>query len=560
VLDSLPVAPVSRSRRVQVGLGVRYAFLDELEVRSRAGLNELDFVEVCPENYMRRGGDVPRALFSIAERLPVITHGLTMGLGNLEPPDPEYLATLRGFLDRVGARAHSDHLSFGSARGRYAHDLLPLPFTEEAVRHAAARTRSAAEELGRPMLVENVTFYLHPARAVLSEGEFVSAVVREADAALLLDVNNVWVNAQNFGLDPRALLAAMPLDRVARIHVAGHTHVAWAGRLIDTHGAPVAEPVFDLLRLALERTGPVPIVLERDTNIPTLDDLLAEVRVIRGIAEAVQVREPPSPTTQPTRRVPEVGGRLADLMETLLRTIEAPATVALEGAFVELDATTRGLYRRLVRGGLEEAVRAQLPLAAEFRGEVFGRDVDAWLDQDGLPRSPYLRDAARAFLSFIEPRWREDALEWLADLARFEVLGFEVAAAREELPPFDEALAVERAVVLGGAPVVERYAFAVHEADVGAPPRPLPTRLLRYRDGEGVVRTLLLSEVAELLLRELIHGTPLGEALPRACSAAGAALGPETLAETSTFLADLAERGVLLGAAVAPEAARMPPA
>jgi uncharacterized protein (UPF0276 family) len=558
-----------------VGLGVRYAFLDELEARVAEGLAELDFVEVCPENYMRRGGDVPRALFAISERLPVLTHGLTMTLGNLEPPAPEYLTTLRQFLDRIGARSHSDHLCFGAAHGRHAHDLLPLPFTEAAVRHAASRTRQAAEDLGRPVVLENVTFYLHPGRAELSEGEFVSAVVREAGAELLLDVNNVWVNAKNFGLDPRELLASMPLDRVAQIHVAGHTHVGWAGRLIDTHGAPISEPVFDLLRYALERTGPVPIVLERDANVPPLDELLAEVRVIRAIAEDVEGRARPAPESSPARLpAPEVGSsaRLEAVMGTLLRTIEAPAGRVEEVlqakalspedrvAFAALDSTTIGLYRRLVRGGLVDAVRAQLPLAAHFRGEPFAADVDGWIDREGLPRTAYLRDAARAFVTFIGPAWRAASLAWLAELAQFEVLGFEVAAATEEPAPFLDALDVDRPVVFAGAPALERYDFAVQEADVERPPHRASTRILRYRDADGAVRTLLLSEVADLLLRELLAGEVLGKALARACAAAGASLGPDTLAETSAFLADLADRGVLLGAAVPLEPARMPPA
>jgi uncharacterized protein (UPF0276 family) len=557
-----------------VGLGLRYAFRDELEARTSSGLDELDFVEVCPENYMRRGGDVPRALFAIAEKLPVLTHGLTMALGNLEPPTPDYLRTLRGFLDRLQVQFHSDHLCFGAAHGRHTHDLLPLPFTGEAVRHAASRTRRAAEELGRRMVLENVTYYLHPGRAELSEGEFVSAVVREADAELLLDVNNVWVNANNFGLDPRELLASMPLDRVAQIHVAGHTHVGWAGRLIDTHGAPVAEPVFDLLRFALECTGPVPIVLERDTHVPPLDELLAEVRVLRSIAEEVAGRAQASKAPPLERRPPEVGqaGRMEVVMETLLRTIEAPsaeveAALGAEGlapedraALAALDGTTRGLYRRLVRGGLADAVRVQLPVAAHLRGAAFASDVERWLDHEGLPRTAYVRDAARAFVTFVEAGWRAASLDWLAELARFEVLGFEVAASPEEPLPFREALDVDRPVVFDGAPAVERYDFAVHEAEVGSPPRKAQTRLLRYRDADGVVRTLLLSELADLLLRELLAGESLGGALARACSAAGAALGPETLAETSAFLADLAERGVLLGAAVSPEAARMRPA
>jgi uncharacterized protein (UPF0276 family) len=271
-----------------VGLGLRWAFLDEVLANVRTGAAPLavDFFEVSPENYMRRSGFVPAALAEVGERYPLSSHGLTMSLGGVDPMNDAYFAELRNFVAATNAPFHSDHLCFGGADGRLVHDLLPLPFIEEAVTHVAARAREARDRLGCPLAIENISYYVSPGAADMSEATFISSVLEEADLGLLLDVNNVAVNAQNFGFDAERFIAELPLERVVGIHVAGHEYKPAHGRIIDTHGADAPPDVLALLTRVIARTGPVPVVLERDNAIPDLDVLLAEVGRVRAAYEA----------------------------------------------------------------------------------------------------------------------------------------------------------------------------------------------------------------------------------------------------------------------------------
>jgi len=283
-----------------VGLGLRWEFLDELVDRISGGPRvPIDFLEVSPENYMRRGGAYPAVLAWLTERYPVVTHGLTMSLGGSDPLDDAYLRDLRDTLRALRAPWHSDHLCVGTVGGRVLHDLLPVSFKRAAVQRIAARVQRARDAIGLPLAIENVSYYWHPGRAELGEADFLASVCEAADCGLMLDVNNAYVNCQNFGVDPEAWLHAAPLDRVVQIHVAGHEWFAVdehglgdavapgssGAMIIDTHGAPVPDPVLAMLERVLMRTGPVPIVLERDQNVPPLDTLLEEVARIRSIAE-----------------------------------------------------------------------------------------------------------------------------------------------------------------------------------------------------------------------------------------------------------------------------------
>ncbi len=272
-----------------VGLGLRWEFADALLARDV----KLPFVEVSPENYMGRGGYYDELLDRAIDRWPILTHGLTMSVGGVDPLREGYLKELAGFLDRVRAPWHSDHLCFSTFDGVVLHDLLPIPFKKEEVRRVADRIRRAQDAVGRPFAIENVSSYLHPGKRDMPEAEFIAEVCEAADCGLMLDVNNAFVNATNFGFDVDDWMNTVPLDRVVQMHVAGHdwfTEGSWRlsarpaserereGRLIvDTHGAPCADEVLALLERVLERTGPVPVVLERDQSIPPLDDLLAEV-------------------------------------------------------------------------------------------------------------------------------------------------------------------------------------------------------------------------------------------------------------------------------------------
>jgi len=258
------------------GLGLRRALLPALlEVPETA----LDFIEVAPENWIGVGGRFGRQFAAIAERFPLVCHGLSLSIGGPAPLDGGFLKDLREFLDRYQVRAYTEHLSYcGDDQGQL-YDLMPLPFTAEAVTHVARRVRQVQDVLGRRIGLEPVSYYAAPA-CELTELEFVNAVLREADCDLLLDVNNIFVNSVNFGYDPLDYLQGVDGKRTVYLHIAGH-YVEAPDLYIDTHGTAVIDPVWNLLAAAYARWGVRPTLLERDFNFPPLADLLGEVERIR---------------------------------------------------------------------------------------------------------------------------------------------------------------------------------------------------------------------------------------------------------------------------------------
>ena len=270
-----------------VGLGLRWDFLDE--VLEGPDL-DVAFFEVSPENYMRRGGWYPAALERVVDRYRIVTHGLTMSFGAIDPPPDDYLSALSTELSRVKTPWHSDHLCFSTSGPVVLHDLLPLKLCHENALRVADRIRAIQDRLGLPIAIENISWYAHPGQAELPEAEFIAEILEKADCRLLLDVNNVWVNAQNHGFDPREFIANLPLERVIQIHVAGHARMP-SGLVIDTHGAPVPDPVVDLLGWTIERTGPVPVLLERDNDIPPLSELMAEVRALDAVYRSALAKQ-----------------------------------------------------------------------------------------------------------------------------------------------------------------------------------------------------------------------------------------------------------------------------
>jgi uncharacterized protein (UPF0276 family) len=233
------------------------------------------FWETCPENVVGDGGRPFRLASAILDRDPVLTHGLTMSVGGFDTWDEDYLRELDRFLVRTGTPWHSEHLCFTSVDANCLHELLPLPFTREAVRHTIFRAKDLQARLSVPLLLENITYYAELGAAEMDEADFITAVLEGADTGWLLDVNNVYVNALNFGFDTKEWLSRMPLDRVAQIHIAGHKQ--FGNLTLDTHGADVIDPVIELMQWTLARIGrPVPVLLERDNHIPDLGLLLAE--------------------------------------------------------------------------------------------------------------------------------------------------------------------------------------------------------------------------------------------------------------------------------------------
>ena len=276
--DRLPVA--GRYPVAGAGLGFRRALLAELEA---AGAGGIDFFELAPENWIGVGGSLGRRLRRFTERHPFVAHGLSLSLGGPGPLDEQLLRDIRQFLDEHGIRAYTEHLSYCTDEG-HLYDLMPIPFTGEAVRRVAARIRHVQEVLERPIAIENVSYYAAPG-AEMSEIEFVTAVLAEADCGLLLDVNNIFVNAVNHRYDPVQFLRSLPAGRVWYFHTAGH-YVEAPDLRVDTHGAAVCDDVWTLLQQAYDHCGPVPTLLERDFNFPPLGELVAEVARVRDLQVA----------------------------------------------------------------------------------------------------------------------------------------------------------------------------------------------------------------------------------------------------------------------------------
>jgi uncharacterized protein (UPF0276 family) len=264
------------------GLGLRRALLGALR---EAPPGAFDFLECAPENWIGVGGRLGEAFEALAARHAITCHGLSLSLGGPEALDEPFLVRVRRFLESHRVPLYSEHLSYCSDDGQL-YDLLPLPFTDEAVGHVAARIRQVQDVLGRRIAVENVSYYAAPYQS-LQEADFVNAVLAEADCDLLLDVNNVYVNSINHGYDPREYIARMPSARIASYHVAGHYDEA-EDLKVDTHGAAVKDDVWSLLAHAYALHGVRPTLLERDFNFPPLATLLDEVASIRRLQAATR--------------------------------------------------------------------------------------------------------------------------------------------------------------------------------------------------------------------------------------------------------------------------------
>jgi uncharacterized protein (UPF0276 family) len=242
----------------------------------------VDWFEVITENFMEPGGNPRRVLRRVRERWPVVLHGVSLSLGGVDPLDEGYLDRLAALAAEVEPALVSDHLCWGTHGGRYAHDLLPLPFTEEALGHTAERVLRVQDRLKRRLVVENVSSYLTFAHSTMTEWQFLAALAERADCALLLDVNNVFVSAHNHGFDARAFIEGIPLGRVAQFHLAGHSRQG--ALLLDTHDHPVPDAVWALYRLAVARFGRVPALVEWDDKLPPLDRLVMESRRAAAVA------------------------------------------------------------------------------------------------------------------------------------------------------------------------------------------------------------------------------------------------------------------------------------
>lgn len=258
------------------GLGLRRDLLEPLERFTPA---EIHFMEVAPENWIGMGGRLGKRFRSYTERFPFVTHGLSLSIGGPSPLDVELVRNIKSFMRSHNIRKYSEHLTYCSDDG-HLYDLMPIPFTEEAVHYVANRIRQVQDILEQPIAMENASYYAAPGKE-MEEIDFINAVLAEADCELLLDINNIYVNSVNHGYDPVEFLQALPAERISYAHIAGHYNEA-EDLIVDTHGANVIESVWDLLDCAYQHFGIFPTLLERDFNIPQVDELMQEVNRIQS--------------------------------------------------------------------------------------------------------------------------------------------------------------------------------------------------------------------------------------------------------------------------------------
>lgn len=264
-----------------VGVGLRTTHFAHI----LAERPEVDWFEVLSENFMDTGGRPLSVLDQVAERYPVALHGVSLSIGSTDPLDREYLRKLKGLAERTRAHLVSDHLCWTGVAGRNVHDLLPMPYTEEALRHTTARVRAVSDILERPLVLENPSSYVEFAASSMPEWEFLSRLAEDADCGLLLDVNNVYVSAFNHRFDAEAYVDGLPADRIVQYHLAGHTHKGT--HIIDTHSDHAVDGVWELYRRAVARTGLVSTLYEWDEDIPAFDVMHAEALKAAAIRNEV---------------------------------------------------------------------------------------------------------------------------------------------------------------------------------------------------------------------------------------------------------------------------------
>ena len=274
-------------RHLGHGIGLRLAHFAHL---LEHGVSGVDWMEIISENFFEPGGRPQAVLERVRADVPIVMHGVSMAIGSVDPVPGDYLTRLRALADRVEPAWISDHLCWGGHAGRYAHDLLPLPYTGEALDHVAWQIDRAQERLGRSILIENVSSYVEFAASEMTEWEFLLEVARRTGCRILLDVNNIYVSARNHGYAPEAYLDAIPAERIGQVHLAGHTdHGSY---IIDTHVGPVPDPVWQLYERLIRRVGPVPTLVEWDEATPDYATVVAESRRARALEEAVLADAP----------------------------------------------------------------------------------------------------------------------------------------------------------------------------------------------------------------------------------------------------------------------------
>lgn len=523
-----------------IGVGLRIEFARDLFADGDA---PVDFVEVHPENFVDRGGAHATMLTRALGRFPVLTHGLTMGFANADPPTAGELERLRRFLDRVDAPFHSDHLCFGADAGRQTHELLPPPFDSRTVALAAERIEDMRAAIGRPVAIENVSYYVPPPSDPLDEIEAIRELLARSDGRLLLDVNNVVVNAHNHGFDPRAWLARVPYERVVQIHVAGH-FVRSDGLRIDTHGATSSDEVRDLLGEVLARTGPVPVLLERDAEFPAYEELRQELLALRAIYDASVHRAPRARETASAPRLAATAEPRRDRKVVDHLFARSPVPVG-EG----LVAQRWHLYRAMARGRLHDLVAGVFGRTREALGaQAFDSLFASWLEE-AAPSSPIFWRTADEFGGFVLERLgRDDSA--IRDRLAYERIVWRVRQAPYPEPGRYEALDLEHPAVLQPAHECLALEHPVHLAAGSGDEAPRHVALVVFRGREDALEILELNPLAEaLLVRLRAPHESVAAVLRELAAVRELRIGPALLESIAETLAQWHALGLLLGSA-----------
>ena len=530
------------------GLGLRRRLMRPLIEHLEAGAEEfpVSFFEVAPENWIGVGGEVGNRLRTFTERFPFVCHGLSLNLGGAAPLDMDLVSSVKRFLGDHGVHCYTEHLSACADDG-HLYDLMPVPFTEEAARHVAERILRVQDALGQRIGVENVSYYAAPAQQLL-ELDFINAVIDQADCLLLLDVNNIYVNSVNFGYDPCAFLRGLPGQRAAYLHVAGHRRES-SDLCVDTHGAPVIDPVWRLLAQAYELFGPLPTLLERDFNLPSVPELLAETTRVRDLqtrsaaddgdrpdmrAERRRATAPPLAGVPPSTDMPVA--RFQTAQHAFAAYIRHPERHPLPPGVQEQRMR---VYARLVYNNVQSFLAETFSVLREII------PAEAWraLVRDFLHHhratSPYFSDIPQEFLEYLDGAPGEDRPSlppFTLELCHYQWTRFALRFAADADCAFDDdPVAIDDALAVSPLAWPLRYQYPVDRIGPTHQPAAPPgeaTFLIACRDRESEVRYVAANAITMRLLQLLEE-----ERTPRTCF--------NTLAaETGIAFEDVARTGL----------------
>lgn len=502
------------------------------------GTPQVDWVEAISENFMGLGGRPLAVLEKVRRDRPVVLHGVSLAIGSLAPLDQAYLQQLKTLVSRIQPALVSDHLCWGRAhQGRYVHDLLPVPFTEEALRHVVARVKQVQETLDRQILLENASSYVAFKESEFTEWEFLAEVARRADCGILLDVNNIYVSARNHGFDPRQYLEGIPVDRVQQFHLAGHEDRGTI--VIDTHEGQVVDAVWNLYRHAVQRFGAVPSLIEWDEGVPELPVLLAESEKAREIMQSAMSVPPPPAREVPELRRPPVAR--ATLETTQAQFFEWVATEApIEGAEAlvfagELTADERvGIYADMYWLRMRDTMRDDHPrIRAALGDEAFDRLVARYLRV--YPSTHHsLNELGRHLPRYLREH-PDGERPWLGDLAQLERARIDTFIAANSpvlelsaLQTLGETFATSK-LVASNAMRVLTFDFDVLDMRASVPtPRQPKAQVVVWRKGLEVYQVEVPADEADALTR-LVQGHPL----PEVCEAFAEREDPASAAFTA---------------------------